>query len=75
MLCGSALGLLMSCAIRMLFPPAGDQLQGVNAPVYWLERSGRGEQDAIPRNLIRILKVLAAVAVVAAIGTLLAGRT
>jgi len=37
---GSALSLLLSSAIRMLFPPPTNQLQGVNAPALWLKRAG-----------------------------------
>jgi hypothetical protein len=40
MIGGGGLSLLFSTSIRMLFPPAPDQLQGANAPAYWLERPG-----------------------------------
>jgi hypothetical protein len=35
---GCALSLLLSSAIRLSFPPPGDQLQGASAPAYWLKR-------------------------------------
>jgi hypothetical protein len=37
---GGATGLLMSCAVRMLFPPGSQQLQGAHVPADWLKRSG-----------------------------------
>jgi hypothetical protein len=74
MLCGCGMGFLLSCAVRMLFPPATDQLEGANAPAYWLQRAG-GEPGEASQNLIRILKVVAAISAVAAVGTWLAERT
>lgn len=71
MVCGCGLGLLLSCAIRMLFPPASDQMQSVNAPAYWLERSG-GE---MPPLLIRILQGIAALFSIGAAGAWIADRT
>jgi hypothetical protein len=38
MLWGTAAGLPLSSAIRILFPPLGSQLKGVNAPADWLKR-------------------------------------
>jgi hypothetical protein len=40
MLYGCAIGLLLSCAVRMLFPPATDRLQGAKVPADWLKQSG-----------------------------------
>jgi len=39
MLYGCAMGLLLSSAVRILFPP-GHQLQGVNIPASWLKQAG-----------------------------------
>src|SRR4029453_10944758 len=36
---GCALSLLLSSTVRMMFPPATDQLQGANVPADWLKRS------------------------------------
>jgi hypothetical protein len=51
--CGCALSLVLSCAVRMLFPPATDQLQGANVPADWLNQSsGRlGNGGAITRSV------------------------
>ncbi|MDR3702803.1 MAG: hypothetical protein P4L56_24365 [Candidatus Sulfopaludibacter sp.] len=38
MLYGCWMGLLLSSAVRLLFPPGADQLQGVHAPAAWLRR-------------------------------------
>jgi hypothetical protein len=43
MIYGCGMGLLLSSAVRMLFPPAAGQLQGVSAPAHWLTR-GRGSE-------------------------------
>lgn len=48
------MSLLLSSAVRMLFPPVTDQLQGANAPALWLKQaSGSGGS---PRGLIRVVK-------------------
>ena len=39
---GCAMSLLLSSAIRLLFPPIAHGLQGVNAPAFWLKRAGSG---------------------------------
>jgi len=45
---GCAMGLLLSSAIRMLFPPPGDQLRGINVPADWLKHgSVTGSQGSI----------------------------
>jgi hypothetical protein len=36
---GSAAGLPLSSAMRMLFPPVVGQLEGVNAPADWLKKT------------------------------------
>jgi len=65
LLYGAGMSLLLSSVVRLLFPPATDQLQGVNAPAYWLERPGGPPVE--PLLLIRILKVIAAVVVLAVV--------
>jgi hypothetical protein len=55
MIYGCAMSLLLSSAVRLLFPPVTDQLQGVHAPALWLKRTGE------PLNINR---VVAAVVVV-----------
>jgi hypothetical protein len=37
---GCAMSFLLASAIRLLFRPAADQLQGVNAPALWLKQAG-----------------------------------
>ncbi len=37
---GCAMSVLLTSAIRFLFPPTADQLQGVNVPAVWLKREG-----------------------------------
>ncbi len=39
---GCAMSLLLSSAIRLLFPPITHGLLGVNAPAFWLKRGGSG---------------------------------
>jgi len=68
---GSALSLLLSSAIRMLFPPPTNQLQGVNAPALWLKRAGAPAPIAQGTN--RIAKYAFAVAAVAIAGSWIAG--
>ena len=34
------MSLLLSSAVRLLFPPVTDRLQGVNAPALWLKQDG-----------------------------------
>lgn len=59
---GAATSLISSSAVRLLFPPASDQLQGVSAPAHWLERSGAA-LSASP-TVILALKVIALLLVV-----------
>jgi hypothetical protein len=55
---GCALSLLLSSAVRMMFPPASDQLQGVNVPADWLKRSGsHGNAESGTRFLIGVTAV------------------
>jgi hypothetical protein len=71
MLYGGGMSLLLSSALRLVFPPVVDQLQGANVPAYWLERSGG--PVANPLVLIRILKWAVTLIAVALIATLVRG--
>src|SRR5215831_4535869 len=45
---GCAMSLLLSSAVRLLFPPVTDQLQGANAPALWLKQAGgSGDNRAV----------------------------
>jgi hypothetical protein len=56
---GCAMSLLLSSAVRMLFPPVTDQLQGANVPAHWLKRES--VSIGVPlRVIIIIASVLAA---------------
>ncbi|MFI5382271.1 MAG: hypothetical protein ACHRHE_23495 [Tepidisphaerales bacterium] len=70
---GCAAGLLLSSAVRILFPPATDQLQGANVPADWLKQSGGSSGN--PETGIRVVKVVAAFVAVAIAGTWMADRT
>ena len=56
---GCAMSLLLTSAIRMLFPPGMDQLQGAHVPADWLERGGRPAGTS--RNLIPGVRNIAAI--------------
>jgi hypothetical protein len=43
---GCATSLLLSSAVRMLFPPGMDQLQGGNAPALWLKQAGGAGENS-----------------------------
>ncbi len=64
---GCALSLLLSSAVRMLFPPATDQLQGANVPAHWLKQSGGSPGN--PQGDIRVLKAIFVIVTVAIVGT------
>ena len=59
---GCAISLLLSSAVRMLFPPATDRLQGANVPADWLKQSG-GSLGS-PEGSIRVVKGVAAIVAV-----------
>ena len=67
---GCALSLLFSSAVRILFPPATDQLQGANVPVDWLKQSGGSLGNA--EISARAVKGVAAIVVI--VGTWMADR-
>lgn len=63
---GCALSLLLSSAVRMLFPPATGQLQGANVPADWLKQSSGslGNAGASSRAVKVVAAIVAAVIVV-----------
>lgn len=69
---GCAISLLLSSAVRILFPPATDQLQGANVPAHWLEQSGGSLGN--PETSIRVAKGVAAIVAVVIVGTWMADR-
>jgi hypothetical protein len=69
---GCAVGLLLSSAVRMLFPPATGQLQGANAPADWLRHSVGSPGN--PETIIRVAKGVAALVAAAIAGALMANR-
>jgi hypothetical protein len=69
---GCALSLLLSSAVRMLFPPATDQLTGAHVPADWLKQSGGSLGNA--GTSFRAVKGVAAIVAVVIAGTWMAGR-
>jgi hypothetical protein len=67
---GCALSLLLSSAVRMLFPPATDQLQGANAPAFWLKQASGTAGN--PQGIILVLKGAVAIVAVVIVGTWMA---
>jgi len=59
---GCAISLLLSSAVRMLFPPATDRLQGANVPADWLKQSGGSLGN--PEGSIGVVKGVAAIVAV-----------
>ena len=59
---GCAMSLVLSSAIRMLFPPATSQLQGVNAPALWPKPANGAAGN--PPGIIRVVTCVAAVVAV-----------
>jgi hypothetical protein len=55
---GCAMSLLLSSAVRMLFPPATEQLQGANAPAFWLKQAGGPAGNRQGLILVVVLVVL-----------------
>jgi hypothetical protein len=51
---GCAMSLLLSSAVRMLFPPVTQQLLGVNAPALWLKLARRS--GGIPPGIVEVRK-------------------
>ena len=67
---GCALSLLLSSAVRMLFPPATDQLQGANVPADWLKQSSGSLGNT--GTSTRAVKGVAAIVAVVIVGTWMA---
>jgi hypothetical protein len=62
LLYGSAMSLLLSCAVRMLFPLATQQLHGATAPADWLKQAGSSSENrkALPAIAAAFLLILVA---------------
>lgn len=56
LLCGAAAGLLLSCTVRLSFPPLTGRPQGAGGPSFWLKRNT--EPSAAPPRWIRLAKVI-----------------
>jgi hypothetical protein len=67
---GCAMSLLLSSAVRILFPPTTDQLLGANVPAHWLKQSGGSLGSA--EIGIWLVKGVAAIVAAAVIGTWMA---
>jgi hypothetical protein len=63
---GCAVSLLLTSAVRMLFPPAANQLQGINAPAAWLKQT-TVSLASLP-SIVRVLMGVAAVFTIAILG-------
>jgi hypothetical protein len=68
---GCAMALLFCSAIRLLFPPVADQLQGTNAPAFWLKQTG----GTIGPRAILVLKSIAALVAIALTAMWLSGAS
>jgi hypothetical protein len=66
---GCAMSLLLSTAIRILFPPVSRQPLGANAPVLWLKQDGGSGANL---GIVAVLKVIAAIFVLAILATWIA---
>ncbi|MGC2660996.1 MAG: hypothetical protein WA324_23830 [Bryobacteraceae bacterium] len=69
---GCATSLLLSSSVRLLFPPFTNQLQGANAPTFWLKQATA--PSVLPNGLTLILKCVAILVTIAAAGTWIAER-
>ena len=67
------MSLLLSSAVRMLFPPATDQLLGANAPALWLKQAGGSAGNA--QGIIRVVKGVAAMVAVVVVGAWMADHS
>jgi hypothetical protein len=59
---GSAMSLLLSSAVRLLFPPVTGQLKGVNAPALWLKQDGGTGEDSQGVTQTALIVAIVAVA-------------
>jgi hypothetical protein len=63
LLYGCAMSLLLSCAVRMLFPPPTQQARGANVPADWLKQPAGGSSEnsnALPAIAAALLLLLVA---------------
>jgi hypothetical protein len=67
---GCAAGLLLSSAVRILIPPAAEQLQQVSPSALWIKPAGGSL--GIPPGIVELLRVAAIVAVMVMASTWLA---
>jgi hypothetical protein len=67
---GCAMSLLLCSAVRLLFPPAADQLQGVNAPALWLKQAGGS--DGAAKEIAPVFKDVAAIVAAVVVGVWIA---
>ena len=72
LLSGSAMGLLLSFSVRMLFPPVTGQLLGTSAPAIWLKHAAAPRTAS--RGIVRIVKCVSALVAWLAICVLIAER-
>jgi hypothetical protein len=56
---GCAISLLLSSAIRAIFPPITQHIRSPNAPAFWLKRAGESEGD--PQRMTGLLPRIAAI--------------
>jgi PadR family transcriptional regulator PadR len=70
---GVAMSILLSSAIRLLFPPPTDELQGANAPAVWLKQTG-GEPAGVVEQITLIFRNVAAIAASLLVGAWMADR-
>ncbi|MBV8906914.1 MAG: hypothetical protein JOZ22_25020 [Acidobacteriia bacterium] len=64
---GSGMGFLLTSAIRLLFPPAANQLHGANIPAMWLKREAEPVRALDLPLVLKLAAIAAAVAVVVAL--------
>jgi hypothetical protein len=67
MLYGCAMGLLLTSAVRMLFSPISEQLQGADSPGLWLKHAG-GSGGSL-QSIVRVVQGLAAIVALSIIQT------
>jgi len=65
---GGGTGLLLTCALRMLFPPVADRPQGASGPAFWLMQAP--EPFKLPDRFPPLVKVAAMVAAAGLVGAL-----
>jgi len=67
--CGAAVGLLLVCGLRMLFPPIADRPQGAGGPAFWLHLDS--DPIRVSPETVRILKAAGLVAAAAVLGAVI----